>query len=1207
MNSSVRPKQVMAMLLYVTLLLFSPPMQLFAEPVGEATTFYLDRGSILINGDTVSGYDSDGNQITAANANGYIITQTDVGSQLQTSNTVTISGVNPEITVRNLNVRETAANRAQLKYINITGGSQAVTLENVTIRPVQEADYAGIIPLHVAVGAELALTLSGTNLLEAGKDSAAVNVPSGAAITIGSDGSGVLTARGGHSSYGHGGGAGIGGSAFERCGEVIINGGTINAIGTKGGAGIGGGWQFSVSGGATGNITINGGTVTATAVSGVGGHNAFGLGNANGETAPVIRLNGGYVNANSVQVTPIDGHGTPLYRVTAVLVAADGQFLRNVPVGYTGGGQAHTVTTNNDGALYFYLPQQTDKTIQVTVDGGVLEGTLDVAGNHTNTVYLAPEGLACICGSGSAALQVSADRNPLVLNEKLGKVSTQLYVFFEKDENCAYPLHQLTDVHYALPAGVTGSQAFISNGKLTVYSAYPADSIAVTVSATVNRTAYSQTIEIPVLRQDLGVQFDISQSSIYVFTLDSEMYVMHGGEGYLLPHNTPIEIIGETAHNYLYVYGFQAGDNLNITLNNVTFSGSGGFIGIDHSNVVLSLIGESSLTANFGGAFYVSPYVSVTLTGPGKLRLLGSGGIVLGHGGNFFLQGGQLEIAGKLAVYSHEYPGIVDISGGTISISDENVSSYYSYYDLYITGGSVKINSDNYTVTNGSDPVYETVVTLSGIGSPARISYINISGYNYGANDVYTDGQGNLYLWLPDSVNAANITVGTATASYAGRVSHGEAATLQRISDDDWSPPTRSTDAAVNGTRLAGAVTLRTETNSSGETTAIVTISEESLRLLERLLVGAAPRLEIPVLQEADFVRVSISGKIAAALADRGVVLALTSRKGAYVLPLQEIDIAALAKAMGADYANIRLEIHLTQSAAETVRTVERAVQAGGYRLSAPPVKFTVVCIFGDKTVEVNRFNSYVMRAIAIPEGVDPAEITTAVVVGYDGALRHVPTRITAVGGRYYAEIRSRSNSTYALIWHGMEFADTEKHWARKDIADMSSRLIIGGVGNQLFAPNRGITRAEFASMLVRALGLQPVTATNPFSDVAETAWYRDVVLTAYGHQLIAGYGDGRFGPAEIITREQAAAILYNALTLTHPDAEPASNGQSNVLTAFSDYSETADYAKEALTATVRLGIIGGRGNLTLAPKGMVTRAEAATMVRRMLSKAGLI
>lgn len=84
----------------------------------------------------------------------------------------------------------------------------------------------------------------------------------------------------------------------------------------------------------------------------------------------------------------------------------------------------------------------------------------------------------------------------------------------------------------------------------------------------------------------------------------------------------------------------------------------------------------------------------------------------------------------------------------------------------------------------------------------------------------------------------------------------------------------------------------------------------------------------------------------------------------------------------------------------------------------------------------------------------------------------------------------------------------------------MGSRLVISGVGEDKFGPDRDITRAEFALIIVRGLGLmRSGSGKDVFNDVAKDAWYYDAVAIAYEYNLIGGYGNGQFGPMNKITR----------------------------------------------------------------------------------------
>ena len=255
----------------------------------------------------------------------------------------------------------------------------------------------------------------------------------------------------------------------------------------------------------------------------------------------------------------------------------------------------------------------------------------------------------------------------------------------------------------------------------------------------------------------------------------------------------------------------------------------------------------------------------------------------------------------------------------------------------------------------------------------------------------------------------------------------------------------------------------------------------------------------------------------------------------------------------------------------------------------------------------MDSFNAYVERQIAIPDGVDASKITTGVVVEKDGTIRHVPTRIIEKDGKYYAIINSLTNSTYAVVYNPVEFTDVASHWAKDAIDDMGSRMIISGVSEGVFEPDRDIIRAEFAAIIVRALGLAPGIGENSFSDVASTDWYCGYVETAVSYGIITGYGDGMFGANDKITREQAMTMLARAMKITGLNVSLTGSDVSKLLEVYFDGSSASAYAKDSIAACLKAGIVSGRGNSTIAPKNYITRAEVAVMLQRLLQKSGLI
>lgn len=241
-------------------------------------------------------------------------------------------------------------------------------------------------------------------------------------------------------------------------------------------------------------------------------------------------------------------------------------------------------------------------------------------------------------------------------------------------------------------------------------------------------------------------------------------------------------------------------------------------------------------------------------------------------------------------------------------------------------------------------------------------------------------------------------------------------------------------------------------------------------------------------------------------------------------------------------------------------------------------------------------------RTIALPDGTDSNQVTTAIVVEPDGTVRHVPTRFITRDGKVYANIYSLTNNTYAVIRHSITFNDVTAQWAKDVVNDLGSRMVVSGDANGLFHPDRNITRAEFAAILVRALGMNEDTGVaSPFSDVNSGAWFRGAVHTAHIYHLIKGFENGTFLPADNITREQA-------MTLTGlNDKLPSSQAENELLESFADEDSISVWARSGIATGIQAGIVSGRADKELAPKSFITRAEAAVIVQKLLQRSELI
>ncbi|WP_190276179.1 InlB B-repeat-containing protein [Paenibacillus sp. JDR-2] len=364
----------------------------------------------------------------------------------------------------------------------------------------------------------------------------------------------------------------------------------------------------------------------------------------------------------------------------------------------------------------------------------------------------------------------------------------------------------------------------------------------------------------------------------------------------------------------------------------------------------------------------------------------------------------------------------------------------------------------------------------------------------------------------------------------------------------------------------------------------------------------------LPIKTGADVSIGEIPGDLLQLLIQKQATLRIETEYAVYALPTGLIDLAKLFNS-SVNAKDVTVSVEIGKPTAAMTALTQKAALQNQLNLAASPVQFSITISYGDKKVELTAFASYVKRMIAIPDNIAQNPGLTAIVVEPDGAVRPVPTKLVTIDGKRYALISSLTNSLYALVNKNVSFSDMSNHWSKNAVNDMASRLIVGGAGDGLFYPDKAITRAEFAAIIVRALGLRMENGASSFSDVKASAWYSDDVQTAYSHQLINGYPDGNFHPNDSITREQAMTIIAKAMTLTgiQTETDLQESNANALINVFSDKSKISAWASSGIAACLQAGIVSGQSASILAPAANITRAEAVVMIQRLLSKSDLI
>ncbi len=167
--------------------------------------------------------------------------------------------------------------------------------------------------------------------------------------------------------------------------------------------------------------------------------------------------------------------------------------------------------------------------------------------------------------------------------------------------------------------------------------------------------------------------------------------------------------------------------------------------------------------------------------------------------------------------------------------------------------------------------------------------------------------------------------------------------------------------------------------------------------------------------------------------------------------------------------------------------------------------------------------------------------------------------------------------------------------WAKDAIEELAVKGIVNGVGENTFAPNELMTREQFVTIAVRVFGFSDANKSVEFSDVKDGTWYIDSIYKAYNAGAVNGIGENLFGIGQHITREQIVTILYRI-------AKDRVEFDINTALTFTDSTEIADYANEAVTAFCNKGFVTGYSDGTFSAKGNATRAECAVIIHRLLS-----
>ena len=206
--------------------------------------------------------------------------------------------------------------------------------------------------------------------------------------------------------------------------------------------------------------------------------------------------------------------------------------------------------------------------------------------------------------------------------------------------------------------------------------------------------------------------------------------------------------------------------------------------------------------------------------------------------------------------------------------------------------------------------------------------------------------------------------------------------------------------------------------------------------------------------------------------------------------------------------------------------------------------------------------------------------------------------------------------SQYAILGSNTPFETSEKptdpdelpfqdvrngDWFYDSAKYVYEKGIMTGINDTTFAPYEALARAQFAVILHRLNGEPQMEYTDRFHDVGADIWYTDAILWAADADVVTGYSNGNFGPADKINREQMATMMYRYAQYKGYSLEGGVD-----YSQYEDAANVSDFAQEAMSWAVGNGIITGKyGETQLDPQGEASRAESATIIMRFIETFG--
>ena len=1092
--------------------------------------------------------------------------------------------------------------------VTVTGEVHLILADGCTLNATKGINVTGDNSLTIyaqSTGADMGALTANSENLDISSSRAGIggndNQPGGT-ITING---GTVNATG--ASYMGTGGAGIGGGNGCAGGEITINGGTVTANGGDNASGIGGGSD----GGAGGNITITGGTVNANGSyggAGIGGGSGDFSGGAGGE----ITISGGTVNATSGSYggAGIGGgkngdNGTfstgdsgcaVIFASSISDQSSSGKWSGVIFQGQTGAVYGTNVTPTED----FIIPENYTLTIK---DGQTLTISEDITLTNNGTIV----NNGTINGKVSGNIVVDTyylDTDNKTQNTQANLVTTGSTTWTDSDPDGGWYVVN-DDIEISQRVTVTGNvHLILADGcKLTA-----SQGINVTVGNSL--TIYGQAEGTGALTAECsdwgsaGIGGGQSQSGGAI-TINGGKVDAEGGQygagigggrggagGTIIINSGRVKATG--GKNAAGIGGGNGGAGGDITItdgivNAESYIGAGIGSGDSGKGGNISISG-GTITAqcyNYGAGIGIGEYgngVNIIITG-GTVTAISQfrAGIDSGGKGTFSTgtNGCAVIIASSISDNNSTtgWSGII-FEEGAGKVYGANIAPIEDFTipagsTLTIEGGQTLTISEGITLTNEGVIIVESGGALVNKGTIGGSGKIQMSG---GSTIQTGDGP---EMTLPDG-GTVDPDTGAVTPDAGGSVVIDTGDGTTTITPPSGQPVTPNDDGSVT---IPGGSTV---TTGDGES---ITIPPEGGTV--------QPGGDVEYL-----VTVTFDSQGGSEVASQTVTVGTVATRPA--------DPTRSGYSFQGWYtaADGDTEWNFNNPIPEDMTLYahwSRSSSGGGGGSSRPTYPPTI-----DEPE-----NGGVTTSPSRPERGDTVTITPDPDAGYevdeiivrdkDGNEIEITQNpdgtytFTQPSGKVTIEVTYRPIQEPEQPWENPFHDVDEGAWYAEAVQYVQENGLMAGTSPTTFAPHATTSRSMIVTILYRLAGSPDISNENlgyPYADVDAASWYGTAVYWARLTGIAGGYGNGSFGPADTITREQLAVMLYRFAQEQGYDVTASAD-----LSGYADADQISGYAAEALAWANAEGLINGTSTTTLAPQGSATRAQTAAMLMRFCER----